>query len=457
MSLESMIHKYKMNGLNIVLDVNSGSVHAFDDVSFDIIEDAYDKSLEFLCSKYDYTTEEIKESFEEINQLRNQGLLYTDNDYIDDVMLANHSDVVKAMCLHVAHDCNLRCSYCFASQGDFGGDKEIMSLEVGKKALDYLVEHSGNRRNLEVDFFGGEPLMNFEVVKQLVEYGNNIAKKKNKNFRFTITTNGVLLSDDKIKYINEHMHNVVLSLDGRKEINDANRPLINGRGSYDLIVPKFQKLIKDRPIDKYYYVRGTFTRDNLDFSKDLKTYKDLGFSLTSIEPVVGSEDNKYAIRDEDIPTILEEYEKIAIDYAKMQVDKENFKFFHFMVDLTQGPCVVKRVRGCGAGGEYLAITPTGDIYPCHQFVGNEDFKMGNLFDENLELPKQLKNDFKKANVLTKDECKKCWARYYCSGGCHANAINFNADIQKPYEIGCIMQRKRLECAIMVEACKAINS
>ena len=253
------------------------------------------------------------------------------------------------------------------------------------------------------------------------------------------------------------MHNVVLSLDGRKEINDANRPLINGRGSYDLIVPKFQKLIKDRPMDKYYYVRGTFTRDNLDFSKDLKTYKDLGFSLTSIEPVVGSEDNKYAIREEDIPTILQEYEKIAIDYAKMQVYKENFKFFHFMVDLTQGPCVVKRVRGCGAGGEYLAITPTGDIYPCHQFVGNEDFKMGNLFDENLELPKQLKNDFKKANVLTKDECKKCWARYYCSGGCHANAINFNADIQKPYEIGCIMQRKRLECAIMVEACKAINS
>ena len=275
MSLESMIHKYKMNGLNIVLDVNSGSVHAFDDVSFDIIEDAYDKSLEFLCSKYDYTTEEIKESFEEINQLRNQGLLYTDNDYIDNIMLANHSDVVKAMCLHVAHDCNLRCSYCFASQGDFGGDKEIMSLEVGKKALDYLVDHSGNRRNLEVDFFGGEPLMNFDVVKQLVEYGNNIAKKKNKNFRFTITTNGVLLSDDKIKYINEHMHNVVLSLDGRKEINDANRPLINGRGSYDLIVPKFQKLIKDRPMDKYYYVRGTFTRDNLDFSKDLKTYKDL--------------------------------------------------------------------------------------------------------------------------------------------------------------------------------------
>ena len=456
MNIEKLIHKYKMNGINIVLDVNSGSVHIFDDISYDIVEDAYDKTYEQLCSKYNYSKEEIKEALQEIENLREEELLYTNNDYIDDIIIQNHDNVVKAMCLHVAHDCNLRCNYCFASQGDFGGSKEIMSLEVGKKALEYLVENSGNRRNLEVDFFGGEPLMNFEVVKQLVDYGHKIAGEKGKVFRFTITTNGVLLSDDKIEYINNNMHNVVLSLDGRKEINDANRPLINGKGSYDLIVPKFQKLIKDRPKDKYYYIRGTFTRDNLDFSKDVKLYKELGFSLTSIEPVVGDEENRYAIRQEDIPQILDEYEKLAIEYASMQAKKEDFKLFHFMVDLTQGPCVVKRVRGCGAGGEYLAITPTGDIYPCHQFVGNEDFKMGNLFDEKIELPKDMQTSFKNANVLTKDDCKQCWARYYCSGGCHANAINFNKDIQKPYEIGCQMQRKRLECAIMVEAYKAMS-
>ena len=351
MNIEKMIHKYKMNGINIVLDVNSGSVHIFDDISYDIVEDAYDKTYEQLCSKYNYSKEEIKEALQEIENLREDGLLYTNNDYIDDIIIQNHDNVVKAMCLHVAHDCNLRCNYCFASQGDFGGSKEIMSLEVGKKALEYLVENSGNRRNLEVDFFGGEPLMNFEVVKQLVDYGHKIAGEKGKVFRFTITTNGVLLSDDKIDYINKNMHNVVLSLDGRKEINDANSPLINGKGSYDLIVPKFQKLIKDRPKDKYYYIRGTFTRDNLDFSKDVKLYKELGFALTSIEPVVGDEENRYAIRQEDIPQILDEYEKLAIEYASMQAKKEDFKLFHFMVDLTQGPCVVKRVRGCGAGGE----------------------------------------------------------------------------------------------------------
>ena len=456
MNINTLIHKYKMNDLNIVLDINSGSVHIFDDISYDIVEDAYDKTLDELCNKYDYSREEISDSLDEINSLRQENLLYTDNSYIDNIILANHSNVIKAMCLHVAHDCNLRCSYCFASQGDFGGEKEIMSLEVGKKALEYLVENSGNRRNLEVDFFGGEPLMNFEVVKKLVDYGNEIAEKNGKKFRFTITTNGVLLNDDKIEYINKTMHNVVLSLDGRKEINDANRPLINGKGSYDLIVPKFQKLIKDRPKDKYYYVRGTFTRQNLDFSKDVNEYKDLNFALTSIEPVVGDESNEYAIRQEDLPKILDEYEKLAKEYAVMQANKEDFKLFHFIVDLTQGPCVIKRVRGCGAGGEYLAITPNGDIYPCHQFVGNEDFKMGNLFDKNLKLPEKMQKDFKNANVLAKDECKQCWARYYCSGGCHANAINFNGDIQKPYEIGCIMQRKRLECAIMVEAYKAIN-
>lgn len=453
-NINNIIHKYKMNGLNIVLDINSGAVHVFDDISYDIVEDAYDKEFSYITEKYkQYSKQDLKESYDELMDLKNNSQLFVEGDYIDDLSILDE-DVIKAMCLHVSHDCNLRCTYCFASQGDFGGDRELMSEEVGKKALDFLLEKSGKRKNLEVDFFGGEPLMNFEVVKKLVEYGNAQAEKKGKYFRFTITTNGLALNDDIINYINENMHNVVLSLDGRREINDKNRPLINGKGSYEYIVPKFQKLIEKRTKDKYYYVRGTFTRDNLDFSKDVKHYKDLGFELTSIEPVVG--EDEFAIREEDLPAILAEYESLAKDYADMQAKGEPFKLFHFMVDLSQGPCVIKRVRGCGAGGEYLAITPTGDIYPCHQFVGEEEFKMGNILDENLQLPEKMRGTFKSANVFTKDECKNCWARYYCSGGCHANALHFNKDIQKPYETGCIMQRKRLECAIMVEAYKAIN-
>jgi len=390
-----------------------------------------------------------EESYELYKFLSNK--LYKESYFSEYIINKEKLNMVRIL---VTNQCNLNCKYCYANAGSYGEKCCYMNFNTYSKVCEYLEKKYKSIG--EVNFFGGEPLMNFEVVKQLVDYGHKIAGEKGKVFRFTITTNGVLLSDDKIEYINNNMHNVVLSLDGRKEINDANRPLINGKGSYDLIVPKFQKLIKDRPKDKYYYIRGTFTRDNLDFSKDVKLYKELGFSLTSIEPVVGDEENRYAIRQEDIPQILDEYEKLAIEYASMQAKKEDFKLFHFMVDLTQGPCVVKRVRGCGAGGEYLAITPTGDIYPCHQFVGNEDFKMGNLFDEKIELPKDMQTSFKNANVLTKDDCKQCWARYYCSGGCHANAINFNKDIQKPYEIGCQMQRKRLECAIMVEAYKAMS-
>ena len=445
-----------MNDLNIVVDVNGGAVHVVDEITFDVL-DYYDiNDAEKIAKKLPkYTLDEIKETFDEIKSLVEDGLLYSPDNYLDIDAFKNREPVVKAMCLHIAHDCNLKCKYCFASQGDFGGAKSIMSFEVGKKALEYLVDNSGSRKNLEVDFFGGEPLMNFEVVKQLVEYGNELAKEKGKNFRFTITTNGVLLDDEIIDYVNEHMHNVVLSLDGRKSINDDMRPTLNDKGSYDIIVPKFQKLIEKRK-DKYYYVRGTFTRDNMDFSKDVLHFKDLGFDLTSVEPVVGDESNPYALREEDLPKILDEYEKLAVEYSKMRVNNEPFRFFHFMVDLSQGPCVIKRMTGCGAGNEYLAITPEGDIYPCHQFVGQEEFKMGNVMADKVELPKEMQETFKEAHIYAKDECSKCWAKFYCSGGCHANAFNFNNDILKPYDLGCQMQRKRLECALMVEASVMMN-
>ena len=445
-----------MNDLNIVVDVNGGAVHVVDEITFDVLDYYELNDAEKIAKKLPkYTLDEIKETFDEIKSLVEDGLLYSPDNYLDIDAFKNREPVVKAMCLHIAHDCNLKCKYCFASQGDFGGAKSIMSFEVGKKALEYLVDNSGSRKNLEVDFFGGEPLMNFEVVKQLVEYGNELAKEKGKNFRFTITTNGVLLDDEIIDYVNEHMHNVVLSLDGRKSINDDMRPTLNDKGSYDIIVPKFQKLIEKRK-DKYYYVRGTFTRDNMDFSKDVLHFKDLGFDLTSVEPVVGDESNPYALREEDLPKILDEYEKLAVEYSKMRVNNEPFRFFHFMVDLSQGPCVIKRMTGCGAGNEYLAITPEGDIYPCHQFVGQEEFKMGNVMVDKVELPKEMQETFKEAHIYAKDECSKCWAKFYCSGGCHANAFNFNNDILKPYDLGCQMQRKRLECALMVEASVMMN-
>ena len=451
-----MIHKFSMNDLNIVVDVNGGAVHVVDEITFDVLDYYELNDAEKIAKKLPkYTLDEIKETFDEIKSLVEDGLLYSPDNYLDIDAFKNREPVVKAMCLHIAHDCNLKCKYCFASQGDFAGAKSIMSFEVGKKALEYLVDNSGSRKNLEVDFFGGEPLMNFEVVKQLVEYGNELAKEKGKNFRFTITTNGVLLDDEIIDYVNEHMHNVVLSLDGRKSINDDMRPTLNDKGSYDIIVPKFQKLIEKRK-DMYYYVRGTFTRDNMDFSKDVLHFKDLGFDLTSVEPVVGDESNPYALREEDLPKILDEYEKLAVEYSKMRVNNEPFRFFHFMVDLSQGPCVIKRMTGCGAGNEYLAITPEGDIYPCHQFVGQEEFKMGNVMSDKVELPKEMQETFKEAHIYAKDECSKCWAKFYCSGGCHANAFNFNNDILKPYDLGCQMQRKRLECALMVEASVMMN-
>ncbi|HBF2211307.1 TPA: thioether cross-link-forming SCIFF peptide maturase [Clostridioides difficile] len=449
----SMIHKFSMNGYNIVLDVNGGAVHVLDDVAYDLLDFYKEKSkeeiLEILKSKYQ--EEKINEAYEEILNLEKEGLLYTEDTYQYHPSFVHREPVVKALCLNVAHDCNLKCKYCFAAQGDFGGEKELMSFEVGKAAIDYLIANSGSRKNLEIDFFGGEPLMNFEVVKQLVDYGRSVEKDYNKNIRFTITTNGVLLNDEIIDYINENMHNVVLSLDGRKEVNDNMRPTLNDKGSYDITLPRFKKLVEKRGKDKYYYIRGTFTRDNLDFSKDVMHFADLGFKLTSVEPVVGDESNPYALREEDLPKIFEEYEKFAVEYADRQLQGDGFKFFHFMIDLNQGPCVIKRITGCGAGNEYLSVTPNGDIYPCHQFVGNEEFKMANIFDEEIVLPENLKNMFREAHVYTKEECKQCWNKFYCSGGCHANAINFNNDISKPYELGCEMQRKRTECSIMIQA------
>ncbi len=442
------MHMFQMNGKNIVLDVNSGSVHVVDEIVWDIIKLYEDKSLESIIDdlKDKYSQTDIIEAYKEIQTLVDNELLFTKEEELD--INYNPQNIVKALCLHVAHDCNLKCEYCFASQGDFKGQRLLMPLEVGKRALEFLVKNSGNRKNLEVDFFGGEPLMNFDVVKELVKYGRELEKKYNKKFRFTITTNGILLNDDNMKFINENMDNVVLSLDGRKEVNDRMRKTLNGSGSFDIIVPKFLKLVKLRG-DKTYYVRGTFTSHNLDFSKDVLKLYEIGFDSISVEPVVASPENDYAILEEHLETILKEYEELSSEYIELKKAGKGFEFFHFMIDLSQGPCLIKRVVGCGAGVEYLAVTPEGDLYPCHQFVGNEEFKMGDVFTGVSN--EELREKFKKANVLTKNECKECWARFYCSGGCHANAYNFNKDITKPYKIGCEMEKKRIECAISIVA------
>lgn len=445
----SNIHKFYLNDKYIVLDIPSGSVHVVDEIVYDLIEDYLKLNADEIIEKYKlkYSVENIKEALEEIEYLKNEEVLYSEDKRLMKPFY-NPQNIIKAMCLHVAHDCNLKCKYCFASQGDFKGQRLMMDEETGKKALDFILQNSGNRKNLEVDFFGGEPLMNFQLVKKLVDYGREEEKKYDKHFRFTITTNGVLLSDSIIDYINENMDNVVLSLDGRKCVNDYMRPTNSKKGSYDIIVPKFKKLV-DKRGDKDYYIRGTFTNENLDFSEDLKEYYNLGFRKTSIEPVVTDEKEPYAIRKEHLQKILDEYEKMSKDYLEIRKEDKDFMFFHFMIDLTQGPCIIKRTVGCGAGSEYVAITPEGDIYPCHQFVGEEEFKLGTL-DEGI-LNTSLRDNFKCANVFNKDDCYECWARYYCSGGCHANAHYANNDINKPYKIGCEMEKKRIECAISVIA------
>ena len=448
-----MVHKYKLNGYNIALDVNSGAVHILDDISYDILDilnDSINKEinnniLEKLELKYNKN--DIIESYNELYNLYKNNQLFSKDEYEPFTKMLENSPI-KAMCLNVAHDCNLRCEYCFASKGDFGQGRMLMPFEVGKKAIDFLIENSGDRHNLEVDFFGGEPLMNFDVVKHIVDYARSIEKKFNKNFRFTITTNGLLLTDDKIEYINREMSNVVLSLDGRKEINDLLRITPNSKGSYDTIVPKYQKLVESKG-DKDYYVRGTFTKNNLDFTKDVLHMADLGFEQLSIEPVVSDEKLEFSIKESDLSRVFEEYENLAKVIIDKRKNKEFFNFFHFMIDLNQGPCAIKRLRGCGCGNEYIAITPTGDIFPCHQFVGNDEWKMGNLFDNNFNT--KIKDTFSKTTVYTKSNCKNCWAKFYCSGGCNANNLQYENNIFTPHSISCELEKKRLECAIMIQA------
>ncbi|MGN0437210.1 MAG: thioether cross-link-forming SCIFF peptide maturase [Lachnospiraceae bacterium] len=448
-----MIHQYKNNGFNIVLDVCSGSVHVVDDLVYDVIALYEQNSIEEIINLLpQYKEEDIKEACGEIEELKQAGQLFTEDVYKDAIIdFKKRKTVVKALCLHIAHDCNLACKYCFAGEGEYHGDRSLMSFEVGKKALDFLIANSGNRVNLEVDFFGGEPLMNFEVVKQLVEYGRSQEKLHNKKFRFTLTTNGVLLTDEVMEFANKEMANVVLSIDGRKEIHDKMRPTRNGKGSYDIIIDKFKKMARLRN-QTNYYVRGTFTHFNPDFSKDVLHLADLGFKQISMEPVVATEDAEYAIREEDLPQLFEEYDALAKEMVIREKDGRGFNFFHFMIDLSGGPCLYKRLSGCGSGTEYLAVTPWGDLYPCHQFVGMEDFCLGNVEDGIQKT--EVVDEFKCCNVYAKEKCRDCFARFYCSGGCAANSYNFHGNLLDAYEVGCELERKRVECAIMIKAALA---
>ncbi|MCD7744207.1 MAG: thioether cross-link-forming SCIFF peptide maturase [Lachnospiraceae bacterium] len=533
-----MIHQYRNNGYNIVLDVNSGAVHVVDDVTYDVIaqldanlscrekesvqgsahaaftctqtecadcadaepvlnEETIDAGEEHIAcealtsSKEEcrelpdgggsreetnrvwtpeienavlnalsgrYTAKELRESLDECGQLARMGVLFTEDIYENSIMdYKARKTVVKALCLHIAHDCNLACRYCFAEEGEYHGRRALMSYEVGKKALDFLIANSGSRRNLEVDFFGGEPLMNWQVVKDLVRYGREQEKIHNKNFRFTMTTNGVLLNDEIMEFLNQEMANVVLSIDGRPQVHDYMRPFRSGKGSYDLIMPKFKHFVELRSEkrvsdEKTWYVRGTFTRHNLDFCSDVLHLADEGFDRISVEPVVADETEEYAIRPEDIPQIFSEYDRLAAEMVKREKEGKGFTFFHFMIDLTGGPCVYKRLSGCGSGTEYLAVTPWGDLYPCHQFVGHEEYLMGNV-DEGVTRP-DIVDQFRGCNVYTKEKCRNCFAKFYCSGGCAANSYNFHGTIQDTYDIGCELQRKRVECAIMMKAAQA---
>ncbi len=451
-----MIHQYKLGGYNIVLDICSGSVHAVDEVAYDIIEifeqndreAVINKIAEKYADRDDISAEDINECYEQIAALKEAGKLFTPDTFepMADTLKKKTAGVIKALCLHIAHTCNLNCSYCFASQGNYHGERAVMSFEVGKQALDFLIANSGSRRNLEVDFFGGEPLMNFDVVKQLVEYARSIEKKHNKNFRFTLTTNGLLIDDDVIDFANREMSNVVLSLDGRKEIHDRFRVDYAGNGSFDRIVPKFQKLVEARG-GKNYYMRGTFTHANPDFLNDIKQMLDLGFTELSMEPVVCASGDPFELTYEDMPIVLEQYEKLAELMLERDREGRPFTFYHYMIDLKGGPCVYKRISGCGSGTEYMAVTPWGDLYPCHQFVGDEKYLLGNVFDgvNNTE----IQDEFMQCNVYSRPECRDCWAKLYCSGGCAANAYHATGSVKGIYKYGCELFRKRMECAVMV--------
>ena len=463
-----MIHQYVSNGYNIVLDVNSGCVHVVDEMTYravPFVEEALAQNAQGIEELTAYVTERLdicagetaeastlREVIEEILELKEAGMLYTEDIYERYIgEFKNRETVVKALCLHIAHDCNLACKYCFAEEGEYHGRKALMSFEVGKKALDFLVASSGNRVNLEVDFFGGEPLLNWQVVRDLVAYGRSLEEPHHKKFRFTLTTNGVLLNDEILEFANKEMANIVLSIDGRQKIHDLMRPHRGGQGSYDEVVPKYKKVAESRK-QMNYYVRGTFTRNNLDFAEDVKHLADEGFEQISVEPVVAADTEEYALREEDLPVILSEYDKLALEYIRRKKEGKGFNFFHFMIDLEGGPCVAKRLSGCGSGTEYLAVTPWGDLYPCHQFVGQEQFLMGNV-DTGI-VRTDIRDTFKTCNVYAKEKCRDCFAKFYCSGGCAANAYNFSGSINGAYDLGCELQRKRVECAIMIKAALA---
>lgn len=463
-----MIHQYVSNGYHIVLDVNSGSVHVVDEMTYRVIPlvekaladqnmtagelEAYVLAQTAGESEEAMDSAELGEVIAELLQLKEAGVLYTEDIYEQYIgEYKSRETVVKALCLHIAHDCNLACRYCFAEEGEYHGRRALMSYETGRKALDFLVAHSGNRVNLEVDFFGGEPLLNWQVVKDLVAYGRSLEAPHHKKFRFTLTTNGVLLNDEILEFANAEMANIVLSIDGRKRIHDLMRPHRGGQGSYDEVVPKYQKVAESRH-QMNYYVRGTFTRNNLDFTEDVKHLADLGFEQISVEPVVADDTEDYALREEDIPAILAEYDKLALEYIRRKKEGKGFNFFHFMIDLEGGPCVAKRLSGCGSGTEYLAVTPWGDLYPCHQFVGQEEFLLGNV-DEGI-VRTDIRDTFKTCNVYAKEKCRSCFAKFYCSGGCAANACHFSGSINGTYDLGCELQRKRVECAIMIKAALA---
>ncbi len=458
-----MIHSYKLGGMNIVLDICSGSVHVVDEVAFDIINmfeaSSKEEIISEILAKYpdnpEVTREEIEDCLEQIEALKAAGKLFTPDSFkpIAGELKKRTSGVVKALCLHIAHTCNLNCSYCFASQGKYHGDRALMSFEVGKRALDFLIENSGSRRNLEVDFFGGEPLMNFDVVKKLVEYARSVEKEKGKNFRFTLTTNGMLVDDDVIEFSNREMSNVVLSLDGRKEVHDRFRVDYQGRGSWEYIVPKFQKFVKARD-NKNYYMRGTFTHANPDFLEDIRTMLELGFTELSMEPVVCASDDPSALTEEDKEIVMKQYEELALLMLERHKAGKPFTFYHYMIDLKGGPCIYKRVSGCGSGTEYMAVTPWGDLYPCHQFVGEEKYRLGSVFEGVTNT--EIQDEFLACNVYTRPECADCWAKLYCSGGCAANAYHATGSVNGVYSYGCDLFRKRMECAIMLEAAKTLG-
>ncbi len=458
-----MIHSYKLGGLNIVLDICSGSVHAVDEVAYDIInlyenedkENIISLMLEKYGDREDVTREELELCFEDIEELKNEGKLFSEDTFepMAGDLKKKSAGIVKALCMHIAHTCNLNCSYCFASQGKYHGDRAMMSFEVGKQAFDFLIANSGTRKNLEVDFFGGEPLMNFDVVKELVAYARSIEKEHGKNFRFTLTTNGVLIDDDVIDFANKEMSNVVLSLDGRKEVHDRFRVDYNGKGSWEKIVPKFQKLVEARE-GKNYYMRGTFTHHNPDFLEDIKEMLSLGFKELSMEPVVCAEDDPSALTKEDLPVVMKQYEDLAELMLKKHREGDGFTFYHYMIDLKGGPCIYKRISGCGSGTEYMAVTPWGDLYPCHQFVGEEKYKLGDVWKGVTNT--DIQNEFAECNVYTREECRSCWARLYCSGGCAANAYHATGSVKGIYATGCELFKKRMECAIMLEVAKTLG-